>query len=296
MTNYLFADLIAEGLPLVRFWGKQPPSAEDRSGYWIGADGIKDWYSTPSVKTELTEMQTGDGAHGVYRDSILYSARTVTLNWVIDDDDRDQVLSLLDVLSMYAHEQVVLRVVDAEHDTYAQGFVSGEVEATWYDTDLLGSITVQCDDPYRYGAYEHAIQLGVASSAGGGLVYDNQKALHYPLSYGAAAPAMSSFGTLVNYGSTTAFPRFEVHGPFPYGVRLDTRFGVLAFVSPIPSPAVPLILDCRTRTASLGGADVTRRVLQRAWPRIAKGGSLGVSLQTMDGTGWVDGTVRDTYI
>lgn len=299
--RYLFADLIAEGLPTVRFWGRKPDSANDVTGFWISdssgvQEGVKDWYSQPALKMATTEMQTGDGAHMVYDDSILYSARTVTLGFTLDSDDRELTLSLLDQISQFAHQNVVLRVVDAEHDTYVQGVTQAAVGEKWYDTTLLGSLTVVCVDPYRYGSFERAIQLAPASGSGGGLVYDKQKSLHYPLSYGAQAARGSYFGTLVNLGSTAAFPTISVHGPFPYGVRIDTRYGVLTYDSPVFSPEVPVVFDCRTRTVTQGGADVTRRVSHRGWPRVPKGGSLGFSLQTMDGSGWVDVTVRDTYL
>lgn len=304
MTEYLFADLIADGLPTVRLWGKEPDQPGAATGYWISGDkggtetGVKDWLSQPASKVSMTERQTGDGAHYVRDDQILYSAKTVTLGFTIDGETREEIQSLYDQIALFAHRQVVLRVVDGEHDTYVQGYTQAAVDPKWYDNDLVGSLTVVCPDPCRYGAYEHRIQLSPATAGGGGgLVYRAGKALSYPLTYGeSVAQGGTWYGNLVNLGSATAYPVITAHGPFPYGFRLDTRFGVLSYSAPVFSPEVPVVLDCRARTAMQGGANVTRRVSSRGWPKVEPGGSLGISLQTLDGTGWVDVVVRDTYL
>ena len=58
---------------------------------------------------------------------------------------------------------------------------------------------------------------------------------------------------------------------------------------------VPLVLDSRSRTASIGGLDVSRNLRQRGFPTVQPGGSLAVNLQSI-GNGYVSVECHDTYM
>ena len=62
-----------------------------------------------------------------------------------------------------------------------------------------------------------------------------------------------------------------------------------------PVYGVPLVLDCRARSATVGGLDVSRRLKSRGFPSVAPGGTLSVVLRT-GGSGWVDCSVHDTFM
>ena len=79
------------------------------------------------------------------------------------------------------------------------------------------------------------------------------------------------------------------------GVRLDFPGTQQSIVCDQTVRDVPLVLDCRSRTAQLGGQDVSRQLEQRGFPTIPAGGSLRVTLSNL-GTGFVDCSVRDTYM
>ena len=58
---------------------------------------------------------------------------------------------------------------------------------------------------------------------------------------------------------------------------------------------IPVLLDTRSRTASMGGVDVTAKMSQRGWMTIPAGKALTVNLAT-PGSGWVTCESHDTYI
>ena len=43
--------------------------------------GLSGWLGTPAAKVDLTERLVGDGAHDVQDAQVLYSARTVTIEY-----------------------------------------------------------------------------------------------------------------------------------------------------------------------------------------------------------------------
>lgn len=146
---------------------------------------------------------------------------------------------------------------------------------------------------------EYTCQLSAMHVSGGnvGLKYgvNLRNGLKYPLNYGLKLDGVGqNVALLYNNGTSRAYPTFTVHGPMD-GVRLDFPGTQQSIVCDQTVRDVPLILDCRSRTAQLGGQDVSRQLSQRGFPSIPAGGSLRIVLSTL-GTGFVDCSVRDTYM
>ncbi|KFI80256.1 hypothetical protein [Bifidobacterium mongoliense] len=118
------------------------------------------------------------------------------------------------------------------------------------------------------------------------------KGLSYPLNYGTGGVA-SNVALLLNQGSSKAFPVLTVTGPFPNGVQVQWGGNALQYDGAIG--AVPLILDSRSQTASMGGVDVSRNLSRRDFPVVPANGSVSLRLMSA-GTGWVTAVCRDTYI
>jgi hypothetical protein len=59
--------------------------------------------------------------------------------------------------------------------------------------------------------------------------------------------------------------------------------------------AVPLTLDSRSQTASMGGVDVSRNLSRRDFPVVPASGSVSLRLMSA-GSGWVTASCRDTFI
>ena len=273
-----------------------PDSAD---GLYIdsGSGGIEGWRSAPDLKVTLTERGAGNGAHAVDASRVLYSARTVTLHLHAIGDSREAVLALMDAVQRSMGRPVRLRVVDGPEDTYADGYARIEWDS---DRDCgpeqwqLGALTVVCPDPRRRSSSAHTLVLAPATTAPGGLSYgDARLGLVYPLDYGAEASEAANYGTVRNDGTAPAYPVITVSGPMPGGVRVDC--GTLSLVYPQPISGVPLVLDCLSRTASIGGVDVTRNLTSRGFPSVPAGGSATIVVLSV-GSGWVSVESRDTYI
>jgi hypothetical protein len=134
--------------------------------------------------------------------------------------------------------------------------------------------------------------LGIDWFSGDSYPVPTGNGLSYPLNYGTGGVA-SNVALLLNQGSATAFPVLTVTGPFPNGVQIQWGGNALQYDGAIG--AVPLILDSRSRTASMGGVDVSRNLSRRDFPTVPANGSVSLRLMSA-GTGWVTAVCRDTYI
>ncbi len=295
MVQSYFAELSASGVPTVRFVGL---GALDALG--IGRDGIDGWDSTPTVKVEPVARAQGDGGHDVPDTDILYASRTVQLAWNANASDRTELRKLVDRIRMMTHRLVRLRVVDGTDDTYCDGgYLSMGHKASW----RLGSVpdstlTIVFQRPERLSTRAHQLQLYPSMEAGRlGLSYGGKaEGLEYPLSYGKSIAADSrNTGVIVNKGTSRAYPVYMVNGPFPEGVSITFPGALQTLKYSQPVGDVPLVLDTRSRSASIGGLDVTRSLESRGFATVPPGGSLTVSMLSA-GSGWVSVESHDTWI
>ena len=268
---------------------------ERPDGLGITTEGVEGWRSTPEAKVTLTERASGNGAHDIAPSEILYSARTVTIHWVALAEQHDAVVASLNLLLSAAGQLVRLRVVDGADDTYATGYVTVSSDASWHEGRMAGTMTVVCPRPERLSWQSTDVQVYPVSSTSGGLYYGGKAlGLVYPLSYGADAGSPQSVALLRNAGSAMAYPVITVTGPMPDGVLLVGSDGRSVQWSGSVG-RVPLVLDSRTQTASMGGVDVSRLLTRRGFPLVPAGRSLSVQLMT-PGDGWVTISVHDTYM
>ncbi|QIG78231.1 hypothetical protein BIBE0010001c01_00045 [Bifidobacterium phage BigBern1] len=267
----------------------------DEGCVYLDKDGIEGWLSTPDLKTQPVERSWGNGAHDVPEADITYSARTLTIHIDLVSTGRASLLALARTVSASTGRLVRFRVVDEGQDTYVDGYVRPEYGSNWFQQIMTGALTMVCPRPERLSWRSMDVQLFPTASLSGGLSYgDKGLGLTYPLSYGADAGSPQSVALLRNAGSATAYPVITVTGPMPDGVLLAGSDGrALQWSGSVGR--VPLILDCRTQTASMGGVDVSRLLTRRGFPAIPAMGSLSVQLLS-PGSGWATVSVRDTYL
>lgn len=266
----------------------------EKRGLFVTDDGIEGWDSAPTPKVSMTEKQTGDGAHDISGNDILYSARTVIINFRAHGDNRDDVLALIDQVASACHNLVKLRIVDADRDLYCMGYTEHSIEAEWNDRWGVGSLTVVCPDPIKKSTDVHRIQLSPTSSGSGGLYYgEDGEGLSYPLSYGIFAENANNLGTLVNNGTSKSYPIITVNGEMNGGFILDFGGRSLSYSQPVG--AVPLVFNSKNRIASIAGLDVSRNIVSRGFPELGPGESMSVSFLGA-GSGWVDIEWNDAYI
>lgn len=275
----------------------------DWQGSGIALTGLTGWYATPDPKITVTARGQGDGGHDLAESDILYSARVVTIGYRVIAGTRQEALDLLAQLDRAVHGLVTCRVTDQGQDTQCVGgYYSRSLEQKIQNPlwqNLSGDITLVFERPERVTAEARRIQLTAqhVSMAGGGLDYGtNRHGLRYPLSYGLKAEGSgTNVGVLTNQGSSRAYPVFTVNGPMPDGVRLDFPGLQQSIHCTQPVSDVPLVLDTRTRTASIGGQDVSRTLDERGFPTVPADGSINVVLSSLGG-GFVDCAIHDTYM
>lgn len=289
-----FAELSASGLEPVRFEG-----SGDLDCLCIAKGGIEGWWSTPAAKVNVTARGQGDGGHDVSEDDISYASRTVTLHWNANASSRDALLALTDSVRRLVHRQVRMRVVDGTEDTCCSGGYMVLTQQSDYRSGSIAdsTITIVFERPERLSSTPQRYQLlpSIESDHVGLSYGDSGKGLAYPLSYGKAAVDARNVCTLTNNGSSRAYPVFTVQGPWPNGVQLTFPGLNMSLDYAQAVGNVPLVLDSRSRTASIGGLDVSRNLRQRGFPIVQPGGSLTVNLQSI-GNGYVSVECHDTYM
>ena len=314
-----FIELSAHGVSPVRF--ECEPG--DAPCLYFLEEGITGWYSTPDLRVSTVERGNGDGAHDVPELIIDYATRTVQVHVAAMGGDRGETLREWDKIRQFAHRMVRLRLVDDTRDAYVEGMFQLEGPDEWEKDWMQGVLTVVCNRPEILATQAQSGMLMPIDpdSSGSGLSYNQKllstywigepnnsvsvlkypdlsgtKGVRYPLTYQCAGFAdRSNQCTLVNEGSSRAYPVFTVNGPMPDGVDLVIEGTGLWLRCTHPVQDVPLVLDSRSRTASIGGLDVSRTLQSRGFPTIPPNGSITVTLRT-PGDGWVSAQVRDTWI
>ena len=254
---------------------------------------LSGWYSTPDGKWTLTERASGDGSYPISDKSVVYASRSVSIGGFAMASSRPQALEMLGSLLRMAHRQVRITVHDGGTESYATGALTVEAGDGWSPTSINYTATIACPDPRRYGTEEHVAYLTPYSNASGGLDLTEDR-LEWPLSWGDSASSAST-ATLHNGGSSTAYPIITAAGGISdieiYQPDTGASLSMSGYVG-----WVPVELDCLTRTASIAGVDVTRRLVRRSFPTIPPGGDVTLSLLCSGSNGSVNVSWRDTYI
>ena len=288
-------ELSAGGLKVTFDGGNADP---DDDVLYIAPEGVEGWYDMPDDKTTMTERGQGDGAHDIPVADILYSARVVTLHFIVGAHDRQGVVRLLtQIRRVCAHSKVRFLLRDAGHDCYVTGRAILKSSGRYGDDGWLedNTLTVTCERPEILSDSTLLFQLYPASTGDNGLRYgDSAAGLQYPLTYGVAATDARNVGTIRNGGTSRAYPVFTVNGSFA-SVQLMFPGTTLGLDYSQPVGGTPLVLDCRSRTATMGGLDVSRNLRSRGFPTVPANGSLSVNLQS-SGSGWITVESHDTYM
>ena len=274
---------------------------------------LSGWLGSPDAKVNLVERANGDGAHDVPASTISYAARTVSVEYRLlprDAHGRDELLAMQDGVRAFLHKHVRVRVRDETMDTYCDGYVAqltmGENVQNVNRQTQTGTIDIVCARPEILSTQVQSGQMlpSQVNVGGGGLSYNPSElttlagtsGLRYPLTYMTVERIeQPNQVTLTNRGTSDAYPVFVCNGPMPDGVDLVVEGAGLWLRCAHPVYGTPLVLDSRSRTATVGGLDVSRTLVSRGFPVVPAGGSITVTLRTT-GTGWVDASMHDTWM
>ena len=224
---------------------------------------------------------------------MAYSSRTVTVDGYALGRTRAEALSSLAPLGAMAHRLVSIAVDDGVAETYATGALTAEVGKGVRGGAVTFTLTVVCPDPRRYGTDTLSAALVPGGNADGGLDLTEER-LAWPLAWGESA-ASHSVATLHNAGTSTAYPTISIRGDISDATIAEPATGRALSISGYIGWQ-PIVLDCLSRTASIAGVDVTRRLGRRDFPSIAPGGDTTLALMCSGTNGSVSIEWHDTYI
>lgn len=259
----------------------------------LHASGLAGWYGTPDGKWPLTERQLGDGAFAIEPSQVAYSSRTVTVDGYALGRTRAEALSSLAPLGAMAHRLVSIAVDDGVAETYATGALTAEVGKGVRGGAVTFTLTIVCPDPRRYGTDTLSATLVPGGNADGGLDLTEER-LAWPLAWGESA-ASHSVATMHNAGTAVAYPTISIRGNIRDVTIAEPATGRELSISGYIGWQ-PIVLDCLSRTASIGGVDVTRRLGRRDFPSIAPGGDTTLALMCSGTNGNISIEWHDTYI
>lgn len=265
------------------------PSA---TGPRLICESLEGWWGTPEAKVALSEMASGDGAHRVADEAILYSARVVQMSVVADGRSRAEVDEVIGHVLALAHRTVTVEVDDGAVPTRARGYLEVSWEGEAWDSHQRGTVTVTCADPRRYGAPSRAFIYPNAAAAGGLQFAGDGGYLLLPVTFAGEAPSGTA-GTVTNAGTSAAYPTITVSGQ-AHDIVITHPGGELSYPAPI-STGAPLVLDSLIRTATVNGVDVTRGLLRRDFPVVPAGGSITLAA-TGSGSATITVECFDTYV
>lgn len=273
--------------------------------YHLGEREIKGFWSTPAIKTSLTEAQTRNGAHSVDR-RVLYSARVVTVPFIISAANRVELDRLKTNLGLFVgRPDVVFRVNDGDSSTFVSGMLTVEYSVDIDERIAKGELTLTCQNAERMSTDLFTTTIGFgATTDGGGLNFGpGRQGLVFPMNFGKhTTTGVRNMVVLKNSGSYAADMQLTLRGPM-YGALFEWfdsegRHGNLEYDGYV-SGYQEVLLDSRTESATIAGSDFSGNLRYRKFPRIPAGGSVRVLMLATSGNnggGFATVAFRDTWM
>lgn len=274
--------------------------------YHFGERQMKGFYSTPAIKTSLTEAQTRNGAHALSH-GVLFAARVVTIPFIINARNRTELDDLKTALQLFVGKSdVIFQVNDGSNSTFVTGMLGIEYSVDIDECNTRGEMTLMCENAERLSADEYttSISFGMATTGGGMSFGKNRQGLVFPMNFGQSHPTGAKNMTVTqNLGSYTADIRIMLHGDMP-GALFEWQdstgqHGLLEYDGYV-SRYQTVLLDSKTESATISGSDFSGNLTYRNFPRIPSGGSVRiVMLSTVENNeynGFATVAFRDTWM
>lgn len=274
--------------------------------YHFGERQMKGFYSTPSIKTSLTEAQTRNGAHALSH-GVLFAARVVTIPFIINASNRTELDNLKTALQLFVGKSdVIFQVNDGNDSTFVTGMLSIEYSVDIDERNTKGEMTLTCQNAERLSASEYTTSIGFGSATtGGGMSFgNNHQGLVFPMNFGKSHPTgVQNYTVAKNLGSYTADVQIALHGEMPGALfewqDSEGHYGLLEYDGYI-SRYQTVLLDSKTESATISGSDFSGNLAYRNFPRIPAGGSVRIimlsTVENNEYTGFATVAFRDTWM
>lgn len=274
--------------------------------YHFGERQMKGFYSTPAIKTSLTEAQTRNGAHTLSH-GVLFAARVVTIPFIITASNRTELDDLKTALQLFVGKSdVVYQVNDGSDSTFVSGMLSIEYSVDIDECNTKGEMTLTCENAERLSSSEYSTNIGFGlATTGGGMSFGkDRQGLVFPMNFGKSHPTgVQNYTVAQNQGSYTANMQITLHGDMPGALfewqDSEGRYGLLEYNGYI-SRYQTVLLDSKTESATISGSDFSGNLAYRNFPRIPAGGSVRIIMLSTAEDNEYDGfatvSFRDTWM
>ena len=249
------------------------------------------WYGGVGVTGDNTQRTLG---HGLFPAPSRRTGRALTVKGALlfeDEDERAVVERHLSAL-FWDGELGTVTVDDGHLTLSTRAKLDGDVDVErWGTANLKVSVPLLCPDPFLYAPDRQTSVVPPGYGEGARLSAGpfEQDVFRF---YGGPPPG----GVLTNGGNADAWPRLVVRGSWPSGFRISCGRKSIVYPHPVYEQA-PLMVDTRTGSVSVRGADQTHLLTRREWFSVPPHGAVTVRIDPYaPSEGWMDAYTRDTYI
>lgn len=249
------------------------------------------WYGGVGVTGDNTQRTLG---HGLFPAPSRRTGRALTVKGALlfeDEDERAVVERHLSAL-FWDGELGTVTVDDGHLTLSTRAKLDGDVDVErWGTANLKVSVPLLCPDPFLY-AQGAATQV---SPPGAGVGFGWSEGA-FPGGGVSWHEGRNTSARVVNQGNADAYPTITVRGSWPNGFRLTDGRHAVEYPHAVFDQS-PVVVDMRTGSVKVRGADQTHKLTKREWFKVGPGEAITVrAAQFAPSTGWADIVLRDTYI
>ena len=245
------------------------PSA---SGWVYNNATLDAWYALPAVDLSVTKRPNAHGAYGLGQ-IFAKEHRPIVNGQYYGASAADALTARARLNALFSDgRSVTMRVTDELGATTREVWLIESAPTFRYDfSHFPFDVVLVAPDPRRYGPVESSSD-GMPS--GGGGLFWNLGTAPSGLFFDWGAEGVAGQVSYLNSGSAVTYPRIEVGGPgsFSDGFRVtEVETGRELIFNRALNTGEVVVLDSRTKRATIGSGDVTAFLSSRDWFSIPAG-------------------------
>lgn len=248
------------------------PAPENGAPWVYNNVTLEAWYALPAVEAKMSKRPNAHGAYGLGK--IFAKEHRPILNGQFYGVDAADALAARNRLNaLFADgSSITMRVTDALGPTTREVWLLEASTSFRYDfSHFPFDLSLVAPDPRRYGPVTSS--ASGLPSPGSGLVW-NLGTAPSGLFFDWGTPGATGRVSFTNTGSATSYPRIEVGGAgtLPGGFRVtEVETGRELTLERAVNEGEVIVLNSRTKRATLSSGDVTAFLSSRDWFSVPAG-------------------------